>query len=64
MLYILRKTYFDNPIHVFGVLFLNKTYFGFLVKNIDIQFTCILDSIHTLYASKEFEYHVFVFIQF
>ena len=27
MLHILRKTYFDKSIHVFGVLYLNKTYF-------------------------------------
>ena len=29
MLHILRKTYFNMPIHVFGFLYLNKTYFWF-----------------------------------
>ena len=32
-----KQTYFDMPIHVFGVLvFLTKYIFGFVVKNIDI----------------------------
>ena len=63
MLHIFRKTYFDVLFHVFGVLYLNKTYFRFYVKNIDISITCVLDSIHTQYASKVFQYHVFIFIQ-
>ena len=32
----LRQTYFDMPIHVFGVLCFNKTYFQIIVKNIGI----------------------------
>ena len=48
---------------LFRVLYLNKTYFGFHVKNIDISITCVLDSIHAQYASNMFQYHVFVFIQ-
>ena len=63
MLHIFRKTYFDDPIHVFGVLYLTKPIFGFHVKNIDISCICILDSIHIQYASNVFQYHIFVFIQ-
>ena len=63
MLHIFRKTYFDDPINVFGVLYLIKPIFGFHVKNIDILCTCVLDSIHTLYASNMFQYFVFLFIQ-
>jgi len=44
---------------VFGL-----TGFGFHINNIYIYFTCVLDFIHTYYASsKEFKYHVLVFIQ-
>jgi len=39
------------------------TGFGFHVKNVDIPFTCVLDSIHTQYASNVFQCHIFVFIQ-
>ena len=37
MLHILRKIYFGDPIHVFGVLYLTKPIFRFHVKNIDIS---------------------------
>ena len=46
---------------MFQVLFLTKLSFEFNVKNIDILFTCVLDSIHTHCASNEFKYLVFVF---
>ena len=62
MLHIFRKAYFEDPIHVFGVLYLTKLNFGFHVKNIDIYLIRVLDFIHTQYASKEFKYLVFVFI--
>jgi len=35
------------------VLFFGLTGFGFHVKNIDIYLICVLDSIHTPYASEE-----------
>ena len=42
---------------------LSKLTFGFNVKNIDISFICVLDSIYTHYASNIFQYLIFVFIQ-
>ena len=63
MLHIFRKTYFDDSILYNRALYLTKRIFWFNVKNIDISFICVLDSIHTLYASKEFKYLVFVLIQ-
>ena len=56
------KTYFDDFSLCVSSFVLIKTYFRFNVKNIDISFICVLDSIHTLYASKEFKYLVSVFI--
>ena len=63
MLHIFRKNYFDDSISCVWSLEINKTYFRFYVKNIDIYFICVLNSIHTLYASNVFQYHIFVFMQ-
>ena len=50
--------------HMFRVLYLTKLIFRFNVKNIDISFICVLDSIHILYASKEFKYLVLYLYKF
>jgi len=63
VLYIFEKTYFDDSISCVYSFVINKTYFGFNVKNINILFTYVLDSIHTQYVSNVFQYYVFVFIQ-
>ena len=45
------------------VLVFDLTGVGFHVKNIDMYLIWVLDSIHTLYASTEIKYHIFVFRQ-
>ena len=49
-----KQTYFDMPIHVFGVLvFLSKHIFRFIVKNIDIYiFHVFWIYIHMQHASS------------
>ena len=63
ILHIFRKTYFDASSSWFQVLFLSKLFLGFNVKKTKILFICVLDSIHTHYASNEFKNPVFVFVQ-
>ena len=40
-----------------------KLILKFIVKNKDISLLCVLDSIHTQYASNVFQYLIFIFIQ-
>ena len=52
ILYMIRKTYLMILVHVFKVLFLSKLIFELNIKNIDISFICVLDSIYTSLEKK------------
>ena len=61
MPHILRKAYFDNLFMYLGFVFKQNLFSDLISKTLIYIFICILDSIHILYASKLFKYHVFVF---